>query len=327
MILLGHGSGGRLSHELVEEHFLPRLGNSVLGEMLDSAVLDELALTTDAYVVSPRFFPGGDLGRLAVCGTVNDLCMVGARPLGLSAAFILEEGLPLSELDRLVDSMAAAAREAGVQVVAGDTKVVPRGACDGAFITTSGVGRLEGGFRPAPARVRPGDAVLVSGTLADHGIAVLACREGLRLGGDLASDVAPLARLVDALRGAEVEVHALRDPTRGGAAQSLLEIASAAGVRIELDEQAIPVRHAVRSACELLGLDPLYVANEGKLLAFVPEAHAERTLAALRASVLGVNAAVIGRVLQGEAGCVLRTPLGTRRVLRMASGELLPRIC
>lgn len=327
MILLGHGSGGRLSHELVQEHFLPRLGNPVLAEMLDSAVLEDLALTTDAYVVSPRFFPGGDLGRLAVCGTVNDLCMVGARPLGLSAAFILEEGLPLAELDRLTDSMAAAAREAGVQIVAGDTKVVPRGACDGAFITTSGIGRLQPGFRPSPALVRPGDAVLLSGTLADHGMAVLACREGLRLEGDLASDVAPLAELVDALRSAQVEVHALRDPTRGGAAQSLLEIASAAGVRVELEEQAIPVRHAVRSACELLGLDPLYVANEGKLIAFVPEEEAERALAALRASALGKHAARIGRVVAGDAGCVIRTPLGTRRILRMASGELLPRIC
>jgi len=327
MIVLGHGSGGKLTHELIARHFQPRLSNPALDEMLDSAVLEDLAFTTDAFVVSPRFFPGGDLGRLAVCGTVNDLCMVGAEPVALSAAFILEEGLPLAELDRLTDSMATAAREAGVPIVAGDTKVVPRGACDGVFVTTAGLGRMSPGFRPGPKLVRPGDAVLSSGTLADHGIAVLACREGLRLGGDLTSDVAPLGELVGALRTAGVAVHALRDPTRGGAAQSLLEIADAAGVRVELEERALPVRPAVRSACELLGLDPLEVANEGKLLAFVPEVQAERALAALRAHPLGAGATLIGRVVSGKPGCVLKTPLGATRVLRMASGELLPRIC
>lgn len=327
MIVLGHGAGGRLSQELVERHFLPHLGNPVLARMLDSAVLDDVALTTDAYVVSPRFFPGGDLGRLAVCGTVNDLAMVGARPLALTAAFILEEGLSLEEVDRLAASMSAAAREAGVVIVAGDTKVVPRGACDGAFITTSGLGRLTVDFRPEPALVCPGDVVLVSGTLADHGMAVMACREGLRLRGDLKSDVAPLAGLVEALRSAKVEVHALRDPTRGGAAQSLLEVAEAAGVRIELEEAALPIRPAVRAACELLGIDPLYVANEGKLLAFVPDACADRALRVLTDHPLGAGAARIGRVVEGEAGCVLRTDLGATRLLRMASGELLPRIC
>jgi hydrogenase expression/formation protein HypE len=232
----------------------------------------------------------------------------------------------MEELDRLVDSMAAAAAEAGVPVVAGDTKVVPRGAADGCFVTTSGMGRVRADFRPETRRVRPGDAVLVSGTLADHGVAVLACREGLRLGGDLRSDVAPLRSLVEALRASGVEVHALRDPTRGGAAQTLVEIAGAAGVRIRLDEAAVPLRPAVRSACEILGLDPLYVANEGRLVAFVPEEQAGRALEALRACPLGREAAVIGRVHEG-AGVELVTPLGTRRSLRMAAGELLPRIC
>jgi hydrogenase expression/formation protein HypE len=328
VILLGHGSGGRLSHDLTAQHFLPKLGNAVLNELTDSAILgDELALTTDAYVVSPRFFPGGDLGRLAVCGTVNDLAMVGAQPLGLTAAFVLEEGLPLSELDRLVDSMAAAAAEAGVSIVAGDTKVVPRRAADGAFITTSGVGRLRRGFQPVPRRVRPGDAILISGTIGDHGTAVLACREGMHLSGQLTSDVAPLNGLVDRLCDAGVEAHALRDPTRGGVAQSLLEIAAAAAVRLVLDEASLPFKPAVRAACELLGLDALYVANEGKLLLFVPEAEAERALKLLRAHPLGVDAAIIGRAVAGEPGCEMVTTIGARRSLHMASGELLPRIC
>ena len=327
MILLGHGAGGKLSHDLINEHFLPRLGNAHLRELLDSALIGDLALTTDAYVVSPRFFPGGDLGRLAICGTVNDLCMVGAKPLGLTAAFILEEGLPLAELDRMVDSMKIAAAEAGVEVVAGDTKVVPRGACDGAFITTSGVGRLIGDFRPSPSRVAVGDVVISSGTLGDHGIAVLACREGLAIGSDLKSDVAPLASLVETLRESEIKVHALRDPTRGGAAQSLIEIAEGAGVQIRLDEEAIPLRPAVRSACALLGLDPLYIANEGKLLALVPERDAQAALKVLHSFTLGENAAVIGAVEEGEPGCCMLTTLGARRTIRMASGELLPRIC
>ncbi len=327
IVLLGHGSGGRLSQELFARHFEPALRNPVLGELLDSAVLGDLALTTDGYVVTPRFFPGGDLGRLAVCGTVNDLAMVGARPLGLSAAFILEEGLALSELDRIVASMAATAREAGVSIVAGDTKVVPRGACDGVFVTTSGVGRLSPDFRPRPDRVRPGDVVLVSGTLGDHGMAVMACRQGIPLAGDLTSDVAPVASLVEALRGASVEVHALRDPTRGGVAQTLLEIAHAAGVRIVLREPALPVRPAVVAACELLGLDPLYVANEGKLVCIVPEAHAERALAALRREPRGAAAAVVGSVVAGGPAVEVETSLGARRSLRMATGELLPRIC
>jgi hydrogenase expression/formation protein HypE len=327
VILLGHGSGGRLTQELIAKHFLPSLGNAVLNELLDSAVLEDLALTTDAYVVSPRFFPGGDLGRLAVCGTVNDLCVVGARPMALTAAFILEEGLPLEELDRLAGSMRAAAGEAGVEIVAGDTKVVPRGACDGLFITTSGIGRIEPDFRPSPSRVAPGDAVLISGTLADHGIAVMACREGIPLRGELRSDVAPLGGLVEALREAGLEVHAMRDPTRGGVAQSLLEMAEAGRARVLLEEDALPIKPPVLAACELLGLDPLYVANEGKLLLLLPEGQADDALKTLRSHPLGKDAARIGSVEAGEPGCELLTRIGARRSLRMASGELLPRIC
>jgi hydrogenase expression/formation protein HypE len=316
-ITLAHGAGGRLSHQLVQEHFLPRLSNAVLGELTDAAVIGDLALTTDGYVVTPRFFPGGDLGRLAVCGTVNDLAMVGAEPLALTAGFILEEGLPLEELDRIVDSMAAASRETGVPVVAGDTKVVARGACDGIFITTSGVGRLTPELRPAPSKARPGDVVILSGTMADHGMAVMASREGLRLEGDLRSDVAPVLGLVRALRRAGVEVHALRDPTRGGVAQSLLEIAGAARIGIVLQQRALPIRPPVAAACELFGIDPLYVANEGKLLCFVPEADADRALAALRAEPLGASAVAIGVAEPGEGTVAIATTLGARRLVRM----------
>lgn len=327
MILLGHGSGGRLSHKLVKEHFLPRFDNPVLAMLEDSGVVDGIALTTDAYVVTPRFFPGGDLGRLAISGTVNDLCMVGAEPLGLAAAFIIEEGFSIGELDRLVASMALAAEEADVHVIHGDTKVVPRGACDGAFVTTSGVGRTDPHFRPTPARARQGDAVIVSGTIADHGIAVMSCREGIRLEGEFRSDVAPLRSLVQALREADLDVHVLRDPTRGGVAQSLIEIAAAAKVRIVLEEDAIPVKPAVRAACEILGLDPLYVANEGKLLLLLPEEQAGAALRALESDPLGRSSAVIGRVERGDPGVEMITSVGGLRGLRMHSGELLPRIC
>lgn len=327
MILLGHGSGGRLSHQLFEEHFLPRLANPALSTLEDSGVIGELALTTDSYVVTPRFFPGGDLGRLAVSGTINDLCMVGAQPAALSTAFILEEGFALEELDRLIDSIANTSREAGVPVITGDTKVVPRGACDGAFITSSGLGRVSETFRPMPTKVRPGDAVILSGTVADHGIAVLTSRQGLRLQGDLRSDVAPLNGLVQTLRRPDLQVHAMRDPTRGGVAQSLIEIAQAARVRITLDEEAIPLRPPVRGACELLGLDPLYVANEGKLLLLLPADQAPLALSALHGHPLGASAALIGKVEQGDPGVELRTAVGGLRTLRMHAGELLPRIC
>jgi hydrogenase expression/formation protein HypE len=327
MILLGHGSGGRLSHELFEEHFLPRLANPALSSLEDSGVIGELALTTDSYVVTPRFFPGGDLGRLAVSGTINDLCMVGAQPVALSTAFILEEGFSLEELDRLIDSIANTSREAGVPVITGDTKVVPRGACDGAFITSSGLGRVSEVFHPMPTKVVAGDAVILSGTIADHGIAVLTSRQGLRLQGDLRSDVAPLNALVQTLRRPDLQVHATRDPTRGGVAQSLIEIAQAARVRISVDEGAIPLRPPVRGACELLGLDPLYVANEGKFLLLLPADQAPLALTALHGHPLGASAALIGTVEQGDPGVELRTVVGGLRSLRMHAGELLPRIC
>ncbi len=327
MITSAHGAGGRQSQQLVEEHFLPRLGNPVLAELGDSGLVGDLALTTDCYVVTPRSFPGGDIGRLAVCGTVNDLAMAGAEPIALTAGFVLEEGLSFDELDRIVDSMARAAEEAGVHVVAGDTKVVPRHACDGMFITTAGVGRVDPAFRPTAAGARPGDAVIVSGTLGDHGMTVMACRQGLSLRGSLESDVAPLTGLVRSLRAAGVEIHALRDPTRGGAAQSLIEIAEASQVHIVLDESALPVRPAVRSVCELVGIDPLYVANEGKLVGLLPEDQAAEALAILAQDPYGRDTAVIGSVEEGPSGLEIETRIGARRVLRMPHGELLPRIC
>ncbi len=327
MIILAHGAGGRQTHRLIAEHFQPKFQNPVLDAMEDSAVIDGMALTTDAYVVTPRFFPGGDLGRLAVCGTVNDLSVSGARPLGLAAAFILEEGLALEELDRLLDSMKQAAAEAGVEVVAGDTKVVPRGSCDGVFITTSGMGIVDPSFVPRPTKAQPGDAVIVSGTIGDHGMAVLAAREQFGGADAIRSDVAPVRGLVDALRGFGADVRSLRDPTRGGVAQSLIEIAGASGVRIVVDEPKLPILDVVRSSCEVLGLDPLYVANEGKLLCVVSAARAPEALESLRAHPLGSGASIIGHVESGRPGCEVHTVLGGRRSLRMFSGQQLPRIC
>ena len=327
MILMGHGAGGRLSSDLISNHFLPRFQSATLSQLADSAVIGDLALTTDSYVVTPRQFPGGDIGRLSIAGTVNDLTMVGARVLGITAAFIIEEGFALQELDAIVASMAETAKEAGVEIVAGDTKVVPRGACDGLFITTSGLGRLDAHFRPMPHRAVVGDAVLCTGTLGDHGMAVMVKREGLGFEGELTSDVAPLCGLLDLLRDLGDDVHVLRDPTRGGAVQSLLEVANASAVRISLEEAAIPVRRAVRTACELLGLDPLYVANEGKALVCVPEGSADEVLRRLRSHPYGEEAVKIGHVVPGRPGCELRSEFGGLRSLRMATGEILPRIC
>jgi hydrogenase expression/formation protein HypE len=316
-----------LSHELIVDHFLPHFESRTLAELADAAVLGELALTTDSYVVTPRFFPGGDIGYLSVCGTVNDLAMVGAEPIGLTAAFVLEEGLPLKELDRIVASMATAAKQARVEIVAGDTKVVPRGACDGVFINTSGLGKLSPDFRPMPSKATAGDAVIVSGTLGDHGMAVMTSRQGLKLQGDIRSDVAPLNGLVRTLREAGIEIHALRDPTRGGVAQSLIEIATAARVRIVIEEQNLLSSSAVLCACALFGFDPLYVANEGKLLAIVPEAQAPAALRCLKGHRLGKQASIIGRVTDGDPRLELKTTLGAHRTVRMPQGELLPRIC
>lgn len=331
-VMLGHGSGGQLTGQLVQELILPAFRNPALEPLDDAAVLEigdeRVAFTTDGYVVTPRTFPGGDVGCLAVHGTVNDLAMMGARPVALSLSFVLEEGLPMEELRAVVASAAAAAERAGVPVVTGDTKVVEQGSADGVFVTTTGVGRIPRGRELGSRRVCPGDLVLVSGTLADHGATVLVQRLGLELEGDLRSDTAPLHGLVEALLEACPEVHALRDPTRGGLAATLVEIAERRKLGIRADEDTIPVRDAVRGACELLGLDPLQIANEGKLVAFVPERAAARALDALRAHPLGRDAAIVGRVVEDHPGTVvLRTPIGGERVLDLPFAEPLPRIC
>jgi len=330
-VQLAHGGGGRLMKELLEGLFLPALGADPAA-LHDSAVLEaggaRLAFTTDGFVVHPRAFPGGDLGELAIYGTVNDLAMAGAEPLALSTAFILEEGLPFAELAPLVASMKTAADRCGVRLVTGDTKVVDRGKADGVFITTAGLGLVPAGVAVHPRRVRPGDAVLVSGDLGRHGIAVLSVRDGLRFETPVVSDCGPVHHLVAALLAAGLDLHCLRDPTRGGLASVLNEIALAAGVAVEVEEARVPVDGAVLGACEILGLDPLYVACEGRLVAFLPEAEVPRALAALRAFPEGAGAAAIGRVTEGPAGRVaLRTTLGTSRLLDLLSGEQLPRIC
>lgn len=331
-VLLAHGGGGRLSHQLVQKMFLPRFDNPHLAHLHDGAILDtggaRLAFSTDSYVVNPIFFPGGDIGELAVNGTVNDLAMCGARAQFLSAAFVLEEGLPMEVLWKIVVSMQEAASRAGVTVVTGDTKVVDRGKGDKIFINTSGIGLMRDGVTIDPSNAQVGDAILLSGTIADHGIAVLSLREGLEFRTRLASDTAPLNGLVDAMFAASTEIHVLRDPTRGGVASALNEIAGAARLGMVLEESRIPVREEVRGACEFLGLDPLYVANEGKLLAIVPRPLAERILLAMRAHPLGKDAAVVGEVVQDHPGVVLmRSTIGGMRVVDMLSGEQLPRIC
>ena len=331
-ILLSHGSGGEMMAGLIGRVFVAAFDNPALSELGDSAVVPaqagRLAFTTDAFVITPIFFPGGDIGHLSVCGTVNDLAAAGAKPLHLSAAFIIEEGLPLADLERVVGSMKAVADEAGVSVVAGDTKVVPRGAADRMFITTSGVGVVAEGVAVSPAGARAGDAVLINGFIGDHGLAVLCAREGIELDTALESDSAPLGNLVGRVMEATPETHCLRDPTRGGVAAALNEIAERSGACIELEEAALPVREAARGACEVLGLDPLHVANEGKMLVVVPEGQADRALEAMRKGPYGEGAARIGRVVEGPAGRVqLRTVLGTRRIVDRPVGEPMPRIC
>jgi hydrogenase expression/formation protein HypE len=336
-MILGHGGGGALTRDLVEGLFLPAFANPVLDELGDSAVLDlagllagggRLAFSTDSYVVRPLVFPGGSIGELAVNGTVNDLAMSGAEPRFLSAAFILEEGLAVAELAEIVARMAAAAARAGVTIVAGDTKVVERGRGDGLTITTAGIGVVPPGLALGPARVRPGDVVLASGTLGDHGMAIMSVREGLEFEAAIESDSAALYGLVAAVLGACPAVRLFRDPTRGGVAASLNEIAGRANVGIEIDETAIPVRPAVAAACEILGLDPLEVANEGKLLAIVPGEEAEAVLAALRSHPLGREAVILGRVVAAHPGVVaMRTAIGGTRVVPLPIGEQLPRIC
>ena len=333
-VVLAHGSGGRMSQDLISGLFYPAFDNPVLREAGDAAVIDlgggeRLAVSTDCHVVWPLFFPGGDIGRLAVCGTVNDVAMMGADPLYLTAGFILEEGLPMETLARVAESMRQAAAEAGVSIIAGDTKVVQRGKGDGLYVTTAGVGRLRPGVSIGPGNAQPGDAILLSGPIGDHGIAVLSARGDLGLSVDIASDVAPLNRLVSDLTGACGEhIRVLRDPTRGGVASALNEIAQASQVGIVLRETDIPVRPPVLAACELLGFDPLYVANEGKLLAIVAGEHADEALRVVRSTRYGEDAVLIGHVADQPAGRVLmKTEIGSHRLVEMLAGEMLPRIC
>jgi hydrogenase expression/formation protein HypE len=337
-ILLGHGSGGQLTADLIGRLFLPAFGNEVLGALEDQAIVEigggkdakasRLAFTTDSFVVQPLFFPGGDIGRLAVHGTVNDLAVGGARPLFLSAAFILEEGLPLSDLERIVVSMKQTCEEAGVALVTGDTKVVDRGKGDGIYITTSGIGLVPEGRYLSIHAARPGDKILVSGTIGDHGIAIMSVREGLEFETVLESDTAPLTGLAESILESCPHTRTMRDPTRGGVSSALNELAAASKVGVVIDEASIPLRNEVRAACEMLGLDPFYVANEGKLIAVVPPDGARAALDAMQAHPLGRNAAMIGEVVAEHSGFVTcRSSVGGERVIFMLSGEQLPRIC
>ncbi|WP_082015216.1 hydrogenase expression/formation protein HypE [Streptacidiphilus jiangxiensis] len=329
---MGHGGGGVLSAELVRDVFAPAFGGAHLAQLGDSAVLElggaRIAFSTDTFVVRPLFFPGGSIGDLAVNGTVNDLAMSGAVPAYLACGFVLEEGVELETVARVADSLGAAARRAGVEVVTGDTKVVESGHGDGLYVNTSGIGLIAPGVDIRPQRARPGDVVMVSGPIGVHGVAVMSVREGLEFGVEIVSDCAPLGDLVRSLIAAVPDVHVLRDPTRGGLAAALNEIAASAGVGVTVDERAVPVPAEVANACAILGLDPWYVANEGKLVAFVPAEHADAALAALRSHPLGAQAAVIGTCTDQHPGMVVaRTGLGGTRVVDLPLGEQLPRIC
>jgi hydrogenase expression/formation protein HypE len=329
---MSHGSGGRAMAQLIDELFLPAFDNEMLRQMNDQAAFavpsGRMVMATDSHVVSPLFFSGGDIGCLAVHGTINDVAMAGAKPLYLAAAFILEEGFPLADLRRIVDSMTNAAREAGVAIVTGDTKVVEKGKGDGVFITTTGIGIVPDGVAISGDRARPGDKVLVSGTLGDHGIAIMSQRENLTFSTSIASDSASLHRLVAAMVAAVPDIHCLRDPTRGGLATTLNELAKQSKVGIDIDEQSLPVRKEVKAACEMLGLDPLYVANEGKLVAICSAADAPGLLEAMRTHPLGKDAAIIGEVSE-DPNCFvqMKTSFGGRRNVDWLSGEQLPRIC
>ena len=332
-IVIGHGGGGKLSSELVEHLFVPAFRNAALEDLGDASILPSaanggrLAFSTDSFVVRPLFFPGGSIGDLAVNGTVNDLAVSGAKPLYLSAGFILEEGFSITQLGGIVERMAAAAKRAGVLIVTGDTKVVERGHGDGVYINTAGIGIVPAGVEIGPAKARPGDVVMVSGTIGDHGMAIMSVREGLEFGTVIESDCAALHELVAEIIDAG-EVHVLRDPTRGGVASTLNEIAASSRVGVFLNEPSIPVLPDVQSACDLLGMDPIYVANEGKVIAIVAEDSAERVLAAIRAHPLGKRAAIIGRVTAEHPGLlVAKTGIGGTRVIPMQLGEQLPRIC
>jgi hydrogenase expression/formation protein HypE len=332
-VVMGHGGGGKLGNELVEHLFLPAFRNPELENLGDAAVLDlgggRLAMSTDSFVVQPLFFPGGSIGELAVNGTVNDLAVSGAEPKFLSASFILEEGFPLAQLAAIVEAMAEAAKTAGIKIVTGDTKVVERGHGDGCYINTAGIGRLRAGVSVGPRQAMPGDAILVSGTMGDHGMAIMSVREGLEYESQIRSDCAALNGLIaDVLMAVGTAVHTMRDPTRGGLASTLNEIAQASNVGVEIDEPSLPVRAEVQSACELLGLDPVYVANEGKAVFFVASEATDRVLEVLRGHPLGRDAARIGRVTrEHKRMLVARTAMGANHVIPTQIGEQLPRIC
>ena len=330
-ILLAHGSGGKLAHDLIVKNFVTALDNPLLSQMDDAAVFDvkhRLAFTTDSYVINPIFFPGGNIGKLSVCGTVNDLATSGAQPLYLSLAFIIEEGLPLNDLKLVVDSIKVTAGEAGVKIVTGDTKVVNRGSADKLFINTSGIGIIPEGISISGSNAKPGDKVILSGTIGDHGIAVLSKREGISFSTSLESDCAPLAGMVADMLKASRNIHSLRDPTRGGLATTLNELAEQSKVGIRIEETKIPVKNAVLGACEMLGFDPLYVANEGKMVAIVAKEDAVKILKAVQQHRYGKEAAIIGEVVADHPGrVVMKTLLGSSRIVDMLAGDLLPRIC
>jgi len=334
-IVMGHGAGGKMMNDLIQHLFAPEFHNDLLAQLGDSTTLEasaligqRMAFSTDSFVVSPLFFPGGDIGELAVNGTVNDLAMSGAKPLFLSAGFILEEGLEMETLGRITASMAHACKQAGVQIATGDTKVVNKGHGDGVYINTSGIGVIPAGVNISPNNALPGDAILVSGTMGDHGIAIMSVREGLGFESQIQSDTAPLNGMVAEILTATQEVHCLRDATRGGLSAVLNELASASKVGIEFEEVKVPVHPAVNAACEMLGLDPFYIANEGKLVAFVPEAQAEKVLEVMQQNEYGKEAAIIGHVTEEHPGMVVaKTAIGSSRVVDLPAGELLPRIC
>jgi len=331
-ILLAHGSGGTLSQRLIEAHFLPSLLNPILELLDDGAILDfdglRLCMSTDTYVVDPIFFPGGDIGKLAVCGTINDLCMCGGKPLYLSIAVIIEEGFSMADLDRIITSMADTAKAAGVHVVTGDTKVVPNGKGDKIFINSTGIGHVLYSGHISGTNARTGDIIILSGTIGDHGMAVMSQREGLRFSGEIMSDVAHLNEMVRDILDVSANIHCMRDPTRGGIASVLNEIADKSKKRFLIDEETIPVRPQVRGACEILGIDPMYVANEGKMLAIVAPEDAKKVLDTIRSHPLGKEAAIIGKVCEDSDGeVILNTLIGGKRILDRPTGEILPRIC
>lgn len=331
-IVMGHGSGGKMMADLIQHMFAPAFENDLLNQMGDSTVFNvngtRLAFTTDSFVVSPLFFPGGDIGELAVNGTVNDLAMSGAHPMFLSSGFILEEGLAMESLGRIVESAANACREAGVQLITGDTKVVNKGHGDGLYINTTGIGLVPENVNISPKNAQPGDAVIVSGTMGDHGIAIMSVREGLQFESEIRSDTAPLNGLAESMLNITKDIHCLRDATRGGLSAVLNELASASKVGIEFEEKKVPVKAEVNAACEMLGLDPFYIANEGKLVAIIPEKYADAALEVMHAHPFGMNAVRIGAVVANHPGMVVtKTSIGGSRVVDLPAGELLPRIC